>query len=272
MHTHSTYSDGVLTPAQLVQRAASRGVDLLALTDHDETGGLAEAASMASTLDIRLVPGVEISAVWNDHTVHVVGLDIDAHAPRLADGLASIRHARGERATRVAAQLDALGIAGSLPGAARHAGPSAAIGRSHFARFLVEHRHVRNTSDAFSRYLGAGRPAFVPPCWPQLACAIDWIHHANGQAVLAHPDRYRLAPRQLEALLEAFAQAGGDAIEISGDGRFKSSAQIRMACRFGFALSSGSDFHAPGKNVVDVGDAVPVPHGVSAVWQRLRAA
>jgi predicted metal-dependent phosphoesterase TrpH len=112
----------------------------------------------------------------------------------------------------------------------------------------------------------------VAPCWPRLASAIDWIHHANGHAVFAHPDRYRLPPRQLETLLEAFAQAGGDAVEISGDGRFKSSAQIRMASRFGFALSSGSDFHAPGKNVVDVGDVTPVPHGVSAVWQRLRAA
>ena len=271
LHTHSTYSDGVLTPAALVRRAAIRGVSLLALTDHDETGGLAEAAQTASEVNVLLVPGVEISVVWNGHTLHILGLDIDAHAPQLADGLASIRHARGERAVRIAAQLDAVGVTGSLPGAARHAGNSAAIGRSHFARFLVEQKHVRNTSDAFRRYLGAGRSGYVPPSWPELAQAIDWIHHAGGQAVLAHPDRYHLPPRAMQSLFEAFGQSGGDAIEISSDGRFKTSAQIRLARQFGFALSSGSDFHAPGQNVADLGDVTEIPTGVPALWQRLRA-
>ena len=271
LHSHSTYSDGVLTPAALVRRAAIRGVSLLALTDHDETGGLAEAAQTASEVNVLLVPGVEISVVWNGHTLHILGLDIDAHAPQLADGLASIRHARGERAVRIAAQLDAVGVTGSLPGAARHAGNSAAIGRSHFARFLVEQKHVRNTSDAFRRYLGAGRSGYVPPSWPELAQAIDWIHHAGGQAVLAHPDRYHLPPRAMQSLFEAFGQSGGDAIEISSDGRFKTSAQIRLARQFGFALSSGSDFHAPGQNVADLGDVTEIPTGVPALWQRLRA-
>ena len=270
MHTHSTYSDGVLTPAVLVQRAASRGVSLLALTDHDETGGLEEAAQAAAETNILLVPGVEISVAWNGHSLHLLGLGIDPHAPELADGLASIRHSRGERALRIAAQLDAAGVAGSLPGATRHAGNSAAIGRSHFARFLVEQRHVRNTNDAFRRYLGAGRPGYVPPSWPELAQAVDWIHRAGGHAVLAHPDRYRLPPRVLQSLFDAFRQIGGDAIEIGSDGRFRDSAQVRMARRFGFALSSGSDFHAPGKNVADLGDAAEIPTGAPALWQRLR--
>lgn len=271
LHTHSTYSDGVLTPAALVRRAASRGVSLLALTDHDETGGLEEAEQAAFEVNILLVPGVEISVAWNGHTLHLLGLDIDPHAPELADGLASIRHSRGERAVRIAAQLDAVGVPGSLPGAARHAGNSAAIGRSHFARFLVEQKHVRNTSDAFRRYLGAGRCGYVPPSWPELAQAIDWIHCAGGQAVLAHPDRYRLAPRVMQSLFEVFGQSGGDGIEISSDGRFKASAQIRPARQFGFALSSGSDFHAPGKYVADLGDVTEIPTGVPALWQRLRA-
>jgi predicted metal-dependent phosphoesterase TrpH len=271
LHTHSTYSDGVLTPAALVRRAASRGVSLLALTDHDETGGLQEAEHAASEVNILLVPGVEISVAWNGHTLHLLGLDIDSHAPVLADGLASIRHSRGERAVRIAAQLDNVGVTGSLPGATRHAGYSAAIGRSHFARFLVEQKHVRNTSDAFRRYLGAGRSGYVPPSWPALAQAIDWVHCAGGQAVLAHPNRYRLPPRAMQSLFEAFGQSGGDAIEISSAGRFKASAQIRLARQFGFALSSGSDFHAPGKNVADLGDVTEIPPGVPAVWQRLRA-
>jgi len=271
LHTHSTYSDGVLTPAALVRRAASRGVSLLALTDHDETGGLAEAAQAAAEVNVLLVPGVEISVAWNGHTLHILGLDIEPHAPELADGLASIRDSRGKRAALIAAQLDAVGVTGSLAGATRHAGNRAAIGRSHFARFLVEHRHVRNTSDAFRRYLGAGRSGYVPTCWPELAQAIDWIHRAGGHAVLAHPDRYRLPPRTRQSLFEAFRQNDGDAIEISNDGRFKGSPQIRLAQQFGFALSSGSDFHAPGKNVADVGDVTQIPIGVPALWQRLRA-
>ena len=261
----------MLTPADLVRRAASRGVSLLALTDHDETGGLAEAAQTASEVNVLLVPGVEISVAWNGETLHILGLDIDPRAPELADGLDLIRRSRGERAVRIAAQLDAVGVTGSLHGATRHAGNSAAIGRSHFARFLVDQKHVRNTADAFRRYLGAGRCGYVPPCWPELAQAIDWIHRAGGQAVLAHPDRYPLPPRALQSLFEVFAQAGGGGIEIGNGGRFKASAHVRLARRFGFALSSGSDFHAPGKNVADLGDVTQIPGGMPAVWQRLRA-
>ncbi len=270
MHTHSTFSDGVLTPAELVRRADLNGVSMLALTDHDDTGGVAEAQQASVGLKIHVIAGVEISTVWNGHTVHVLGLDIDAQSAQLSHGLDSIRCSRGMRAQRIAAQLDAAGIEGSLQGAARHAGKSAAIGRSHFARFLVEHKHARNTSDAFTRYLGAGRLAYVSPCWPELRTSISWIHSAGGQAVLAHPSRYRLAPRQLESLLEAFAQGGGDAIEITGEGQIASPAQIRQARQFGFALSSGSDFHAPGKNVADLGDVTRLPAGCPTVWSRVR--
>ena len=270
MHTHSTYSDGVLRPAELVRRAASRGVTLLALTDHDETGGLAEAQLAASRCDVLFVPGVEISALWNGQTVHVLGLDIDPLAPDLVAGLSSIRHCRSERAARIAAQLDEAGVTGSLQGATRLAGNLAAMGRSHFARFLVEQRHVRNISDAFHRYLGAGRAAYVSPSWPGMEQAIGWIHAAGGQSVLAHPDRYRLSTRARHCLFEAFEQSHGDAVELSRDSECKSSSQIRLAQHFGFALSSGSDFHAPGKNVADVGDASQIPAGVPALWQRLR--
>ena len=270
MHTHSTYSDGVLAPAELVRRAASRGVSLLALTDHDETGGLAEAQQAASRCGVLFVPGVEISALWSGQTVHVLGLDIDPRAPDLVVGLSANRRSRSERAVRIAAQLDAAGVAGSLQGAARLAGDAAAIGRGHFARFLVEQRHARSTSDAFRRYLAAGRAAHVLPSWPAMDQAIGWIHAAGGQAVLAHPDRYHLSMRARQFLLEAFAQSHGDAVEFSRDSGFKYSNQIRLARHFGFALSSGSDFHAPGKNVADVGDASPIPAGLPAIWQRLR--
>lgn len=259
----------MLTPGELVCRAASRGVSLLALTDHDETGGLAEAGDIAAEQGVRLVPGVEISSTWEAQTIHVVGLDIDAQAAALVAGLASIRDSRASRASMIAAQLEASGIPGSLAGAMHHAG-NASVGRSHFARFLVERKYVRNSSDAFRLWLGSGRPGYVPPVWPDIARVVEWIHAASGQAVLAHPDRYRLSPRMLRSLFETFANAGGDAIEVNAEGRFKSSAQVRLAREFGFALSAGSDFHAPGKGVPDVGDATAIPADLPAVWQRFR--
>ncbi|MEO8005638.1 MAG: PHP domain-containing protein [Betaproteobacteria bacterium] len=272
LHTHSTYSDGVLTPAELVRRAATRGVHMLALTDHDETGGIAEAQLAAAEAGIRLVAGVEISATWNDLTLHVLGLDIDPQSPHLVEGLATIRALRDTRAVRIAAQLDALGMGGSLAGAQRHARGPGALGRNHFARFLVEQKYVRNTNDAFRLYLGSGRQAYVPPVWPELNAVVEMIHRAQGLAVLAHPDRYSLSPRMMQSLFEAFDQADGDAVEVNAEGRFGSSTQVRLARQFGFALSSGSDFHAPGKGVPDVGDAVEIPGALPAIWQQLRAA
>ncbi|MGH9693737.1 MAG: phosphatase, partial [Bryobacteraceae bacterium] len=201
---------------------------------------------------------------------HVLGLDIDPRAPDLAAGLSAIRHSRSERAARIAARLDAAGVAGSLQGAARLAGNAAAMGRSHFARFLVEQRHARNISDAFRRYLGMGSAAYVVPSWPAMEQAIGWIHAAGGQSVLAHPDRYHLSAQARHCLFEAFAQSHGDAVEVSRDSGLKHPSQIRLAQALGFSLSSGSDFHAPGKNVADVGDTCPIPAGVPALWQRLR--
>lgn len=260
----------MLTPSELVRRAASRGVRLLALTDHDETGGLDEARSAAAACGIGFVGGVEISSTWSDRTVHVVGLGIDAQAAPLADGLARIRGTRAARAEQIASRLDTAGIHGSLDGALRHAGASGAIGRSHFARFLVERRYVRNANEAFRLYLGAGRLAYVSPAWPAMPQAVEWIKRAGGCAVLAHPDRYRLPPRLLRALFADFAQAGGDAVEISAGERFGSSPLVRLARAHGLTLSSGSDFHAPGGSVADLGDAPAIPEGLPAVWQRLR--
>ena len=262
----------MLTPAELVRRAAARGVHTLALTDHDETGGIAEARLAAADAGIRLIAGVEISTTWNELTLHVLGLDIDPQSSRLIKGLAAIRQMRDTRAARIAAQLDALGITGSLAGARRHARGPGALGRNHFARFLVEHKYVRSANDALRLYLGAGRAGYVPPVWPELDTVVELIHSAGGLAVLAHPDRYRLSPRMMESLFETFSAAKGDAVEVNAEGRFGSSAQVRLARRFGFALSSGSDFHAPGKGVPDVGDAVEIPGALPAVWQQLRAA
>lgn len=272
LHTHSTFSDGVLAPVELVQRAAARGVRVLALTDHDATDGLDEALRAARACGIDLVPGVEISVTWNEQTLHILGLGIGHRDAGLQQGLAGLRREREARALQIAARLDAAGIPGSHAGATRHAGKAIALGRSHFARFLVQQRHVRNADDAFRLYLGAGRPAYVAPAWPCVETAVAWIHGASGQAVLAHPDRYRLSPRMMRSLFMDFRQAGGDGIEVNAEGRFPSSTQVRLALEFGFALSSGSDFHAPGKNVPDLGEVTAIPEGMPAIHLRLRAA
>ena len=261
----------MLTPADLIRRAAAKGVRLLALTDHDETGGLDEASRATCGLDVVLIPGVEISAAWQSQSVHVLGLDIDPCALPLSKGLAAIRRLRSERAVMIAGKLESVGITGSLAGAMRHAGGSAALGRNHFARYLVEHKHARNPNDAFHRYLGTDRIAYAPLRWPDIEQAVDWIHCAGGQAVLAHPDRYRLTPIAMQRLFEDFAKAAGDAIEITSAERFKLSPLILLARKFGFALSSGSDFHAAGKNVPDLGQVTQIPSGERPLSLRLRS-
>jgi 3',5'-nucleoside bisphosphate phosphatase len=268
LHTHSTYSDGVLPPETLVWRAARRGVKVLALTDHDETAGLGEAARAAAAAGIGFVPGIEISASWRSQTIHVLGLGIDSEDPALKQGLAFLRSARENRAEKIAESLRLAGIGDALRGARIHAGTGVSIGRSHFARFLVERGHNRDFAEAFRIYLGAGKCAHVAPVWPDMGDAVSWIHSAGGIAALAHPERYRLSAAAMRALLEAFKQAGGEAFEIGTGDRSFLLQQMRTARRFGFDLSTGSDFHAPGEGARDVGDTADLGDSAFAVWHR----
>ncbi len=267
LHSHSTYSDGVLTPAALIERASHNRVTMLALTDHDEVGGLPEAAAAAREAGIGFVPGVEVSVTWAGLTVHVVGLGIDPRNAPLADGLAGIRMSRGLRAEQIAQQLGAVGIPDSLAGASRFAGDTAVIGRGHFARFLVEKGHAAGTKAAFKKYLGPGKCGYVAHRWVSLGHAIGWIRGAGGHAVLAHPDRYRLAPLQMHALLDEFKQHGGQALEIGGGLRANPVPLLRLAKHFGFSLSAGSDFHTAVKGAADLGDIPPIPDGARGIWQ-----
>ena len=163
LHCHSTVSDGLLTPTQLVEHAAARGVDVLALTDHDDVGGLAEARAMAAEKNITLINGVEISVDWRGQTLHIVGLGIDPEYPDLACGLSSIRNGRMVRARNIATQLDKIGIHGSFEGACRHAGEGHLLGRMHFARFLVQQGHARDVKAVFKKYLVKGKPGLCAP-------------------------------------------------------------------------------------------------------------
>jgi len=269
LHSHSTHSDGLLTPRELVQRAAQRGVDVLALTDHDEVSGLAAARAAAGEAGLRLIDGAELSVSWRGVTLHVLALRIDPECPALRDGLAAIREGRSGRARRIGDALAAAGIPGAYEGALRYVTSEGLISRTHFARFLVEAGLVRETKDVFKRYLVPGKPGHVEHAWANLPDAIGWIHAAGGRAVLAHPGRYKLSATSLRELLGEFCDAGGDGIEVVSPSH--SAAQTadfaRHARNFGFLASSGSDFHGPGESYVDLGNMPPLPLGLTPVWK-----
>jgi predicted metal-dependent phosphoesterase TrpH len=269
LHCHSTHSDGLLPPAEVVRRAASRGVEVLALTDHDETSGLAEARAAAADAGMRLVDGAELSVSWHDVTLHVVALGIDADCPELQEGLATIRSGRDQRARRMAESLAHAGIDGAYEGAAAYVTNERLVGRTHFARFLVETGRVRDTKAAFQHYLTAGKPGYVSHSWAALPQALRWIRAAGGQAVLAHPGRYRLDTAQMRQLLGEFRDGGGDAIEVlsSSHTQAQTSEYARYARVFGLLASSGSDYHGPGESWVDLGDMPGLPAGVQPVWK-----
>lgn len=268
LHSHSTCSDGLLSPAELVERAVLRGVDMLALTDHDELGGLAPARAAAAQSGLRLINGVEISVQWEDTTLHIVGLDVNPdHAPLVA-GLAAIRAGREQRARRMADSLAAAGIAGSLEGARRFAKNPQLLSRAHFARHLVETGHARDTNAVFRNFLTPGKPGYVPHQWAALTDAVDWITGSGGLAVLAHPGRYPLNQQQTEKLLGEFAGLGGAAVEVVTGSHTSDEFVIwaRHARRFGLRASAGSDFHGPGEGYRDVGNVPVLPAGCDPVW------
>jgi len=268
LHCHSTVSDGLLTPTQLVEHAAARGVDVLALTDHDDVGGLAEARAMAAERNITLINGVEISVDWRGQTLHIVGLGIDPEHPDLAYGLSSIRNGRMVRARNIATQLDKIGIHGSFEGASRNAGEGHLLGRMHFARFLVQQGHARDAKAVFKKYLVKGKPGYAPHQWAPLSDAVGWIRASGGRAVIAHPGRYKLSRKAMEELLEEFRALGGEAIEvITGSHTPEQSMQFaRHSQRLGLLASRGSDFHGPGESYFDLGRMPALPAICRPVW------
>jgi predicted metal-dependent phosphoesterase TrpH len=268
LHCHSCVSDGTLEPAVLAQRAAANGVEVWALTDHDELGGQEEAQSAARSLGLAYVPGVEISVTWASETVHIVGLRIDPAHPGLVAGLERTRSGRIRRAERMGEQLASVGIAGAFEGALRYADNPDLIGRTHFARFLVEEGVCSDVREVFSKYLVAGKPGYVEMTWAGLGEAIRWIKDAGGVAVLAHPGRYRLNELEAGALLDEFKQHGGAAIEVVTGSH--STSQFRkyaaIAKQYELMASRGSDFHSAGESHTDLGALPRLPDAVVPVW------
>ena len=270
LHTHSTISDGTLTPARLVQRALARGLDVLALTDHDDTGGIDEARREAEGTPLRVLPGVEISVTWESRTLHIVGLNVDPGNHTLAAGLAAIREGRDVRARRIGESFAKAGIHGAFEGAKRYVTSERLVSRTHFARFLIERGHARTMQDAFKRYMRAGRPGHVEHAWAALGDAVSWIHAAGGQAVIAHPARYGLTATRMRRLLGEYRDLRGDAIEVISPSHTLAEAEDSARCArvFGLLASTGSDFHDPDESPLDLGALPPLPMGLAPVWSR----
>ena len=276
LHCHSNVSDGTLTPTELVERAVWRGVKVLALTDHDDMAGLAEARAVAVQHDMIFINGVEISVSWRSHTLHIVGLGISPEYSLLADGLRGVRSGRGLRAKKMADELAKVGIGGVLEGAYRYAGNKAMIGRAHFARYLIEAGHCKDMKSVFKRYLVKGKPGFSHHQWASLADAISWIRGSGGLAVLAHPGRYMagrsgMGKKTMRELLAEFGELGGQALEVvTGSHTPEQYAEFaRYAEEFNLLTSCGSDFHGPGESYRDMGRLPDFPIGCRPVWEML---
>lgn len=271
LHSHSNVSDGTLPPEALAARAHANGVELWALTDHDEVAGQSRARDAARALGLPYVTGTEVSVSFAGHTVHIVGLGFDAEEPRLVEGLRETRAGRERRAREMAAGLARVGIPGAFEGALRHVGNAGLISRTHFARFLVEAGICASTHEVFKRYLTDGHPGYVEHRWAALRDAVGWITGAGGIAVIAHPGRYHLTPNEEFALFSEFKALGGRGVEVV-TGSHSSADAIRyteVALEFDLLASRGSDFHSPEESRIDLGTLPDLPSRLTPVWEAL---
>ncbi len=268
LHTHSNCSDGTLTPAQLMARAAAAGVDVVALTDHDTVAGLEQANQSAVGLGLRLVPGVEISASWRAQSIHVLGLWIDPASPQLREELQTQGERRRERMRKICERLTKAGLPGAELLAAVQAQPGLPT-RAHLANAMVCGGHVGRADEAFRKYLGAGKSANVAAEWPVLEVVVGWIRAAGGVAALAHPARYSLSAGGRRQLLTDFTATGGGALEVvsGGNGAQHVEAVAAMAVKHGLMGSVGSDFHDPQLTWNPLGRSLKLPDYVTPVWR-----
>jgi predicted metal-dependent phosphoesterase TrpH len=271
LHCHSVVSDGTLTPEALAERASANGVELWALTDHDEIGGQARAAAAAKACGMRYLSGVEISVTFLHQTVHIVGLGFDPTNPALTEGLKQTRGGRSQRAKDMAADLARVGIKDAFEGALQYAGNPDLISRTHFARHLVETGVCKETNEVFRKYLTEGKPGYVEHRWATLKDAVGWITGAGGMAVIAHPARYKFTANEEFALFTEFKGHGGQGVEVV-TGSHTAAEYVTYAAAakdYGLAASRGSDFHSPLESHTELGTLPYLPGAVTPVWELL---
>ena len=271
LHCHSRVSDGTLEPEALAARAKANGVELWALTDHDEIGGQQRAMDAALALDMPYLTGTEVSVSFAGRVVHIVGLGFDHHDAALLAGLQATRGGRVERAHEMAAGLAKAGIKDAFEGALRYASNPDLISRTHFARFLVDAGHCADVSEVFRRYLTEGKPGYVEHRWAKLGDTLRWITEAQGVAVIAHPARYGFTPTEEYALITEFIAHGGRGMEVVTGSHSAADAvkYADTALEFDLLASRGSDFHSPTESHTDLGKLNPLPGKLKPVWLAL---
>ncbi len=271
LHCHSVVSDGTMTPEALAQRAQLNGVELWALTDHDEIGGQHRAAAAAKAQGMAYLTGTEISVTFAGETVHIVGLGFDPDDAALRQGLHNTRNGREQRAREMSDSLDKAGIHGAFEGALKFVGNPELISRTHFARHLVESGICKETSEVFRKYLTEGKPGYVPHRWATLKDAVSWITQAQGMAVIAHPGRYNFSANAEYALFTEFKAHGGRGVEVvtGSHSRQEFIKYAETAKEFGLAASRGSDFHSPDESHTDLGTLPFLAGDLTPVWELL---
>ena len=271
LHCHSVVSDGTMTPEALAQRAQRNGVELWALTDHDEIGGQHQAAAAAKAQGMAYLTGTEISVTFAGETVHIVGLGFDPDDAALRQGLHNTRNGREQRAREMSDSLDKAGIHGAFEGALKFVGNPELISRTHFARHLVESGICKETSEVFRKYLTEGKPGYVPHRWATLKDAVSWITQAQGMAVIAHPGRYNFSANAEYALFTEFKAHGGRGVEVvtGSHSRQEFIKYAETAKEFGLAASRGSDFHSPDESHTDLGTLPFLAGDLTPVWELL---
>lgn len=265
-HTHSTASDGALSPSELVSAARQAGIEALAITDHDTLDAYRQLGTDVTGL--RLIPGVEFSTRWHRIGIHVLGLNVDPDSDAMAEGVAHQTAARHSRAEEIADRLSKYGVPDPLAGARQYT-DGGALGRPHFARHMVAAGFVRDENQAFKKFLGSGKSCDIRSCWADLSRVIHWIRVAGGVAVLAHPAKYKLTHNRLSALVSDFRAAGGEGLEVvSGRQLPATTRQLARLCKAQSLFASwGSDFHRPGQSWAQLGHYSTPPEDVKSLWQ-----
>lgn len=271
-HTHTSCSDGKLTPTQLIDRAVNFQVDVLAITDHDTTAALDSAKRyiLEQNLKLQLVSGIEISTIWQNFEIHIVGLNIDTEHPTLQALINTQQQARDSRAKLMGEKLTKCGFA-DIEEKARALAGEGSVTRAHFARVLHQDGHVSTMQGAFDKYIGKGKRAFVKPMWCDISEAVSAIHQAGGSAVIAHPMRYDMTAKWLRRLILDFKAAGGDGMEIVLPQMNPEQRRLMLTFCLEYDLyaSLGSDFHYPSK-WSDLGRNLSLPEQVKPIWQLWR--
>lgn len=246
----------------------------MAITDHDTTAGYEAVIDYAKQRNVQLFSGVEVSCHWLGHTIHIVGLDFDVDNPVFQAGLSHIRASRWRRAQQIIEKLEARSNfhLDNLAEKIQQRVGEGVVGRGHFSQLFIEEGLVKNTPQAFDRYLKKGRIGYVKSDWPELAEVVDWIRQSGGVAVIAHPKVYKFTSGKLNRLIEAFKAAGGQAMEVVNQPRHSAeiSGLADRANAHGLYASIGSDFHRPEHTWRGLGWLAPMPEKVQPVWTLFR--